>query len=53
MAGDAVVDDGLMLDCWLMDDGHIDPERQTARVGPGAVLHDLDVEAQAHGLASA
>jgi FAD/FMN-containing dehydrogenase len=50
VAGNAVCDDGLTLDCSALDDVRVDPVRQTARVGPGAVLHDLDVETQAHGL---
>ncbi|WP_332898026.1 FAD-binding oxidoreductase [Haladaptatus sp. CMSO5] len=50
VSGSAVCDGGLVLDCAEMQSVRIDPVAKTARVEPGAVLHDFDVEAQAHGL---
>ncbi len=50
VAGNAVCDDGLMIDCSAMKSVRVDPEQQTAWVEPGTLLHDVDVEAQAHGL---
>lgn len=52
IAGNAVADDGLMLDLSGLRTVSIDAERRTAHVGPGALLADLDREAQAHGLAT-
>jgi len=52
VAGNAVCEDGVMLDCAAMDHVRVDPEARTASVGPGARLHDLDAETQAHGLAT-
>jgi FAD/FMN-containing dehydrogenase len=50
VAGNAVCDNGLMVDLSHMKSVRVDPEQQTARVEPGAILHDFDLEAQAHGL---
>ncbi|HYP83083.1 FAD-binding oxidoreductase [Variovorax sp.] len=52
IAGNAVPEGGLMLDLSGMRAVHIDPAARTARVGPGALLGDVDREAQAHGLAT-
>ncbi|PWG65375.1 FAD-binding oxidoreductase [Spiribacter halobius] len=52
IAGNAVADQGLVIDCSAMRDVHVDPERRSARVGPGALLADFDHEAQAFGLAT-
>jgi len=52
IAGNAVCDDGLMLDRSTMRSVQVDPEGQTARVEPGATLADFDHEAQAFGLAT-
>lgn len=52
VGGRAVCDDGLMLDLSKMDDVRVDPDEQTARVGPGATWRDFDHEAQAFGLAT-
>ncbi|PGF17640.1 FAD-linked oxidase [Natrinema sp. CBA1119] len=52
IAGNAVCDDGLMLDLSAMRSVHVDPEGKTARVEPGATLADFDHEAQAFGLAT-
>lgn len=51
IAGTAVCDDGMMIDLSLMKSVRIDPQAAHAHVGPGAVLADLDHEAQAFGLA--
>ncbi|QGW82511.1 FAD-binding oxidoreductase [Variovorax paradoxus] len=52
IAGNAVVHDGLMLDLSGMSEVRIDAAARTAQVGPGALLGDLDRQAQAHGLAT-
>jgi len=50
VAGHAVTDGGLMIDCSNMKSVRVDPDRKRAWVEPGALLHDVDVETQAHGL---
>jgi FAD/FMN-containing dehydrogenase len=50
VAGHAVTDGGLMIDCSAMKSVRVDPEERRAWVEPGALLHDVDVETQAHGL---
>ncbi|SEQ05910.1 FAD-binding oxidoreductase [Natrinema salaciae] len=52
IAGNAVCDDGLMLDLSAMRSVRVDPAEQTARVEPGATLADVDQETQAFGLAT-
>jgi FAD/FMN-containing dehydrogenase len=52
IAGNAVVDGGLMLDLSAMKSVRIDAEARTARVEPGVTLGELDREAQAFGLAT-
>jgi len=52
VAGNAVCDDGLMLDFADMTSVRVDPAGKTARVEPGALIGDLDRETQAHGLAT-
>jgi FAD/FMN-containing dehydrogenase len=52
IAGKASCDGGVMIDLSGMRDVRVDPVRQTARVGPGATLGDLDHETQAFGLAT-
>ncbi|MFC4358946.1 FAD-binding oxidoreductase [Halobium salinum] len=52
IAGSAVCDDGLVVDCALMNSVRVDPTAMTARVGPGATLGDVDHETQAFGLAT-
>jgi hypothetical protein len=52
IAGKAVSDGGLMIDLSTMKSVQIDPGSRTARVEGGALLGDLDREAQAFGLAT-
>jgi len=52
IAGNAVCDDGVMIDLSPMNDVRVDPETQTARVGGGATWGDFDHEAQSFGLAT-
>ncbi|MGB2694075.1 MAG: FAD-binding oxidoreductase [Dehalococcoidia bacterium] len=52
IAGNAVCDDGLMIDLSMMRSVHISPESRRAWVEPGATLGDFDHEAQAFGLAT-
>ncbi len=50
-AGNAVCDDGLVIDLSRMRRCWVDPEGQTARVDGGALLADVDHETQLFGLA--
>lgn len=52
VAGNAVGARGLMLDCSGMKNVQVDAERRVALAGAGALLVDLDVATQAHGLAT-
>lgn len=52
IAGNAVAEGGLMIDLSGMRAIGIDAATRTARVGPGALLADLDRETQALGLAT-
>ncbi len=52
VAGNAVRSGALMIDLSGMRGVVVDPDRRIARAEGGATLHDLDVEAQAHGLAT-
>ncbi|WP_433628682.1 FAD-binding oxidoreductase [Halomicrococcus sp. NG-SE-24] len=52
IAGNAVCDDGLVIDLSPMTSVQVDPAAGTARVEPGATLADFDHEAQAFGLAT-
>jgi FAD/FMN-containing dehydrogenase len=52
IAGNAVCDDGLMIDLTLMKSVRVDPVARTARVEPGVTLGEFDREAQAFGLAT-
>ncbi len=51
VAGTAVCDDGIVVDCSLMKTIHVDPITRIALVSPGALWGDLDAATQAHGLA--
>ncbi len=53
IAGNAVCDDGLVIDLSAMKSVRVDPEARRAWVEPGATLGDFDQEAQQFGLATA
>jgi FAD/FMN-containing dehydrogenase len=53
IAGNAMVDGGLVINLSLMNSIRIDPASKTAWVEGGAVLGDLDHETAAHGLVCA
>lgn len=50
IAGNAVCDNGLMIDLSPMRSVRIDPEARVAHIEPGVTLGDFDKEAQAFGL---
>ena len=50
IAGNAICDDGLVIDLSQMKSVRIDPGKRRAYVEPGASLGDFDHEAQAFGL---
>jgi FAD/FMN-containing dehydrogenase len=52
IAGNAVCNDGMMIDLSPMKLVRVDPDTRTAHVGAGATLGDLDHETQAFGLAT-
>ncbi|MEP7377752.1 MAG: FAD-binding oxidoreductase [Chitinophagaceae bacterium] len=52
VTGNAVCDDGIMIDLSLMRSIRVDPENQVAEVQPGATWGDFDNATQQHGLAS-
>lgn len=52
IAGNAVCDDGLMIDLSLMKEVQVDLTTSRASVGPGCTLNDFDEAVQAHGLAT-
>lgn len=52
IAGNAAVDNGMMIDLSLMRSVHIDADTRRARVGPGALLGDVDRASQSFGLAT-
>ncbi|MGH8092295.1 MAG: FAD-binding oxidoreductase [Chthoniobacterales bacterium] len=52
IAGNAVCDDGLMIDLSLMKSVQVDAKARRANVQPGCTLADFDAVAQAQGLAT-
>lgn len=52
IAGNAVCNDGLMIDLSRMKSVHVNPATQRAYAGPGATLGDFDHETAVHGLAT-
>ena len=52
VAGNAVCDDGLMIDLSLMKGIHIDPNARTAQAQPGLTWAEFNRETQVHGLAT-
>lgn len=52
IAGNAVCDDGLMIDLSRMKRVQVDPDARRASVEPGCTLADFDAAAQACGLAT-
>ena len=52
VAGNAVCDDGLVVDLSALKAIHVDPTKRTARVQPGVLLGELDRAAQEFGLAT-
>ena len=51
IAGNSIVDDGLMIDLSAMTQVKVDTDSNHIFVEPGATLGDLDAATQAHGLA--
>ncbi len=49
-AGNAVCDDGIMIDLSLMRRVNVYPKEKTVRVDGGALLGDMDYETQLYGL---
>ena len=52
IAGNALCDDGLVIDLSKMKAARVDPARRRATIEGGATLGDLDAATQAHGLAT-
>ncbi|HWP38119.1 MAG TPA: FAD-binding oxidoreductase [Gemmatimonadales bacterium] len=52
IAGNAVCDDGLMIDLSLMKGVKVNPKDRRATVEPGCTLGDFDAATQTHGLAT-
>jgi FAD/FMN-containing dehydrogenase len=52
IAGTSIAEGGLTLDMSRMHDVEVDPTARRARVGPGALLQDVDRATQEHGLAT-
>jgi FAD/FMN-containing dehydrogenase len=52
IAGNAVCDNGVMIDLSMMKNVRVDAQKRRAYVEPGATLGDFDKAAQMHGLAT-
>lgn len=52
IAGNAICDNGLMIDFSAMKNVRVDAQNRRAYVEPGATLGDFDKAVQAHGLAT-
>jgi FAD/FMN-containing dehydrogenase len=52
IAGNAMCDDGLVIDLSKMKAARVDPGRRRVTIEGGATLADLDAATQAHGLAT-
>jgi FAD/FMN-containing dehydrogenases len=52
IAGNALCDNGVMIDFSTMKNVHIDAQKKFAYVEPGATLANFDEAVQAHGLAT-
>jgi FAD/FMN-containing dehydrogenase len=52
IAGNAMCDDGLVIDLSRMKAASVDPVRRRVTIEGGATLADLDAATQAHGLAT-
>jgi len=51
-AGNAVCDDGLMIDLSKMKEIKVDPANKTATAEPGVILREFDAATMQHGLAT-
>ena len=52
IAGNALCDDGIVIDLSQMKTAKVDPDSRRATIEGGATLADLDAATQAHGLAT-
>src|SRR5688572_17919976 len=52
IAGNAICDNGLMIDLSTLKEVKVDAQKRRALVDPGATLADFDRAAQAHNLAT-
>ncbi|MDO8769978.1 MAG: FAD-binding oxidoreductase [Burkholderiaceae bacterium] len=52
IAGNAMCDDGLVIDLSLMKAAHVEPGARRVTIEGGATLADFDAATQAHGLAT-
>jgi FAD/FMN-containing dehydrogenase len=52
IAGNAICDDGIVIDLSQMKAASVDPDRRRVTIEGGATLADLDAATQVHGLAT-